>query len=171
MTDKEQGPLKPRWACKYCRTVYDTFEEALTCEKKCQDDYYTCPTCGQGKVKIEDYPVPEAMKDIPYEPPRLEYHAIHEVHIEMPGDLGRVEATRMAIEHVREYMKTLPEGGKLRQACPQRHVETDGRGAWRSHWLVRCIIIRTSDKLDCGWEDLLDVDERHMINLGRDMGL
>jgi len=100
---------------------------------------------------------------------KVEFEMIHEVYVKMPLSLDRVSAAKKAIRWVREYMKTLPEGHRLRQACPQRHVTLgkDGRENG-GHWLVKCICTRKSpEPLETGWNDLLDLDLAQMRRMAR----
>ena len=146
-------------------------------DKISQED---CPFCnGTGQMPLEEaatgpFPSADLFSDRP-DPPQsvtLIYHAIHQVFVKVPGHVERVEATRRAIKIAREHMATLPAGHKLRQACPQWHVNDYGDGLHAGgHWIVKCVSIRESEESNLGWEDLLDLDSVSSINTAAFVGL
>ena len=128
-------------------------------------DDVVCPHCGKTIDNVDlfknpVYPFHPGIKNIGLQQPReITYYIDHRVDVTLPGSFERVEAAREAIRYVREYMKTLPEDYRLKQACPKRFVTLDEDGPKMSHWVVRCIMWRRSKTNDMGWADLLDGPE------------
>lgn len=129
-------------------------------------DKVVCPHCGKeienkdlfraGMISsIEDFLPPPFDRSQVYPPRELIYWIDHRINIAMPGEMSIDEAARGAIAYVREYMKSLPHGYRLKQACPKREVllDTDQEEA---RWVVRCVLLRKSKTPDMGWSDLLD---------------
>jgi hypothetical protein len=130
-----------------------------------------CPHCGApkqfGLLDAETGDVP-----VPIMPYKRTFYTDLTVEVEMPAHMSMTGAARGAISYVRNHMRSLPDGYRIVQACPRKRMDASGDTVALRHlpWIVRCTIIRESEELDNGWEDLLDLDDIPSINRGARLG-